>query len=156
MYESGASALVETMVGCDVDVHVPNFVDRAHQFAFFVGSEIAEIENLEFAEGDERAKRTRIFGFIGRWLRRTRASRIGLPSTRKGLLENGAIGGDYLGGNPFYGESVAGLGDDAFIFSGRQELLVSEPASLRYFVRCFAVLSVIDENADSNPLGELR
>ena len=156
VYESGAAALVEAMVGCDVDAHVPDFVDRAHQFTFLVGSEITEIENLELAEGDERAERTWIFGFIGWRLRRTRARGIGLTSAGKGLLENGAIGGDDFGGNSLYGENVPGLCDDAFIFSGGQELLIGEPALLCYLVRGFTILSVIDEGADWNPLGELR
>jgi len=50
--ECNAAALVEAVVGSDVDVDFAEAIDWAHKLALFVGGEIAEVEDAEFAEGD--------------------------------------------------------------------------------------------------------
>src|SRR5579863_2105636 len=116
--ECDAAALVEAVVRGDVDVDFSEAVDRAHEFAFFVGGEVAEVEDAEFAEGDEDAEGARVFGGVGGWFGGIGAIGIGLAGAGKWRLDDGAVGGDDFGSDALDGKDVAWFGDYVIVFSG--------------------------------------
>jgi len=54
--QSGAIALQRAMMRDDKDIDVPKLVRGANEFHFFVLRKIAQVENPDFAEGDDCAE----------------------------------------------------------------------------------------------------
>ena len=122
---------------------------------FFLGGEIAEIEDFEFAESDECAEGAGIFGLVGEWRSRVCAGGIGLACAGQSSFDERTVGRDNFDSNSLNRKNVARLGDDAFVFSSGKKLPIRQPVFLRDGIGGLAVFAVIDEGVDGNFCREL-
>src|SRR5712675_2433166 len=102
-----------------IDIDFSDFVDGAHQFEFLVRGQIPEVENPDFAEGEQGSERAGIFAVVTGRLWRICASGIGMARTGKRLLNDSAVGGEDFHMNPWDWENLAGYCGDVLVFSGR-------------------------------------
>src|SRR5579859_1666464 len=111
------------MVGRNINVHMAEAVAGAHQLFFLVGGQIAEVENFEFAEGDERSQGEAVFRSFGGRMEVV-ACEIGLARSGQGFLNNFTVGGHNFRAHALNGQNIARLGDEVLVFSGGEDVLV--------------------------------
>src|SRR5262249_34956784 len=75
--------LVEPVVGSEIEINRPDEIIRAHQFAFLLPGEVAEVNETKLAVGYQDAQGACVFGDIHRTLRLRIAYWIGLAPARQ-------------------------------------------------------------------------
>src|ERR1700687_603095 len=97
------------MVRRQVHIHGSDGIVRAHQLQLLIPGQIAEIEQAEISEGDERSERARVLGRISVTLRTGRTERIGLSGAWERILNVLARRGQNLNLDVLDGDRIARL-----------------------------------------------
>ena len=146
--QCGTGALVPAVMRDDEDVDVTDLIPRAHQLHLLVPRKVAEVEDLQLAEGNFSSEGSGVLGLVGGTHLRDLAEGIGLTGVGQGAGNEVAVGADDTCGEAGDGEKVAGLGDDVFVVSAGKDLLVLGVAVLGDALVKFTVGAVVYEGTD--------